>query len=363
MFCPKCGQWNAGSATQCTACGTSLLPPSLGNASAPPAPAPADPAAAPRPQMPPEYGSAPSPYPAAMSPQTAYPPYPPQGAPSPQPAPPNGPNYPQPSYPAYPQQAYPSAPVASGSAPPAYPSYSPLPSYSPMPPGTPYAGAPSYGAGYPAQAQHTLNQCKVCGAMIPHGALSCSICLVPLGMIANPYDPTVTTYLDARALNQPGTSPVYAAPGAYAGRASNPSNSVPEGARAGWNWGAALNSTLWAFTHRSIGWGLLCGTGLFLWVMMIIGMSTMSASDRHSGADDTESAVFGILFVGGIALFWLIKTLYLGFKGNEIAWRSGRYANVSQMRNAQQQWGPWSIVVFLIASAVLISATVIAGGH
>ncbi|MCW3100360.1 MAG: hypothetical protein JWL77_5978, partial [Chthonomonadaceae bacterium] len=24
MFCPKCGQWNAGSATQCTACGTSL---------------------------------------------------------------------------------------------------------------------------------------------------------------------------------------------------------------------------------------------------------------------------------------------------------------------------------------------------
>ncbi|MCW3094838.1 MAG: zinc-ribbon protein [Chthonomonadaceae bacterium] len=332
MFCPKCGQWNAGSATQCTACGTSLLPPGVGN---------------------------------APSPQPGPPSYP--GSPQ-QPSP----AYPQQPYPAYPpQQPYPNAPAAPGStppaypsaAPPAYPSYSPLPSYTPMPTGGPYGGAPAYGAGYPAQMQRTLNQCKVCGSMIAYGMLSCPICMVPLGMIANPYDPTVTTYLDARALNQPGTSPVFAAPGAYAGRTSGSANNVPEEAKKGWNWGAAFNSMLWAFTHRAAGWGLICAGGLFVWIVTIIGMSSTSGSASHGSSDDSADVIVGAVVVGGGVLFWIFKTLYLGFKGNEIAWRSGRYTNLSQMRNVQRQWTAWSLVVFFIASAVLLTATVIAGKH
>jgi hypothetical protein len=307
--------------------------------------------------------------------QTAYPNSPQQVAPGPQssgPMPPTGPpSYPsgQPVYPGYPQQAppvyapqpYGNAPVAPGSAPPAYPSYSPLPSYTPLSGGTPYAGAPVYGQGYPAQMQRTLNQCKVCGSMLAYGMLSCAVCQVPLGMIANPYDPTVTTYLDARALNQPGTSPVYAAPGAYAGRAVNPANNVPAEVKGGWNWSAALNSTLWSFTHRAAGWGLFCAAGLFLWVVMIIGISSLSPAERHNSGSDSGSILGGVIFVGGTALFWIIKTFYLGLKGNEIAWRSGRYASVAQLQNAQRQWASWSIVVFLIASVVLFAATYIAG--
>ncbi len=224
-----------------------------------------------------------------------------------------------------------------------------------MPPGTtPHAGAPAYGTGYPAQMQHTLNQCKVCGTLIAYGVASCTTCLVPLGMIANPYDPTVTTYLDARALNQPGTSPVFAAPGAYAGRTSVSGTNVPDEAKQGWNWAAALNSTLWAFTHRSAGWGLFCGAGVILWVVTIIGASTLSRQESRDG-------ITGILLVSGLC--WVFKTLFLGFKGNEIAWRSGRYTNISQMKNVQRQWIAWSILVFFVASAVLITATIIAANH
>jgi len=202
----------------------------------------------------------------------------------------------------------------------------------------------------------TANQCKVCGSLIAYGAASCSVCLMPIGMIANPFDPTVTTYLDARALNQPGTSPVYAAPGAYAARGPGSANSVPAEAR-GWNWSAALNSTLWAFSHRSAGWGLYCGTGVFLWVLIILGLSTVPKSDAGD-------AMIGTLIIGGVAaVFWIIKTLYLGAKGNEIAWGSGRFTNVSQMKNSQRQWVPWSMVVFLVSSGVLFAATFIAGKH
>ena len=329
MFCPKCGQWNAGSATQCTACGTSLLPPS--------------------------YNSTPSAYPTAMPVQTAYPPYVPQSAPNYQSAPTAYPNYPQP------QQPFPNAPVSPGGAPSAYPTYSPLP------PGSVYSAQapPAYGTSYPAQTQHAPPppQCRVCGSMLAYGMLSCSICTVPLGMIANPHDPTVTTYLDARALNQPGTSPVYAAPGAYAGRAAYSGNDVPDEARQGWNWAAALNSTLWAFTHRSAGWGLICGTGLFLWVMTILGMASTSTAELRSDSNDSTAVAAGGIILGAVLLCWIIKTLYLGSKGNAIAWRSGRYTNISQMKNIQRQWATWSIVVFFVASAVLIAATVIAGKH
>ena len=96
---------------------------------------------------------------------------------------------------------------------------------------------------------------------------------------------------------------------------------------------------------------------------MIIGISTVPSSEMHSDSKDSGAVIVGFLFLGGFALFWLLKTLFLGFKGNEIAWRSGRYTNVSQMRNVQRQWIAWSLIVFFVSSAVLITATIIAGSH
>ncbi len=384
MFCPKCGQWNAGSAAQCTACGASLLPPGVGNPSAPPQPmpsAPNVPEVPPRPVIPP-MGTPPSPTGQPMPPYNAAPPaYP--NYPAAQPVYPNsgpaasyGPQYPTQPYPNYPpgQAPYPSAAPsgAPSASPPAYPTYSPLPPSAPygtMPP-SPYGGQyppqgmpNAYGGGYPGQMPRA-SQCKVCGASLGYGVLVCPYCTVPVGMIANPYDPTVTTYLDARALNLPGSSPVYAAPGAYAGRSADPRSNVPEEVRKGWNWAAALNSTLWSFTHRAPGWGLLGAGSLFVWVMMIIGISTMSASDlAGSSKDSADDLIVGLVFLGFVVLGWVVKTLYLGNQGNAIAWRSGRYTNVSQLKISQRQWTSWSVVVFVTASIVLITATYVAGKH
>jgi len=94
---------------------------------------------------------------------------------------------------------------------------------------------------------------------------------------------------------------------------------------------------------------------VFLWVLVILGLSTVPKSDAGD-------AMIGTLIIGGVAaVFWIIKTLYLGAKGNEIAWGSGRFTNVSQMKNSQRQWVPWSLVVFLVSSGVLFAATFIAG--
>lgn len=232
----------------------------------------------------------------------------------------------------------------------------------PNPTGALYGSGPQnptgYGGGVPAQPQRPVLRCQVCGHTIDYGARSCSVCTVPVGMIANPFDPTVTTYLDARALHQPGTSPVYAAPGSYAGRAADSSNGVPEEVRRGWNWAAALNSTLWAFTHRAVGWGLLCAAGLFCWVAVIVAISATPSADLHS-TDSTATDVT-IVLIGGSTLFWLFKTLYLGVKGNTIAWHSGRYSNASQMRNVQGQWVSWSLLMFFTVTILLVTATVIA---
>ncbi len=390
MFCPKCAQWNAGSAPECTACGASLLPENTAVAPVPPQhtfPAPTVPAMSQPPTIPPMQGptphvwgqmSQPTPSPALSgypSYQVAEQPYLGSG-----PVASHGPQYPAQPYPNYPQYQPPhpnNAPYASPSnAPPAYPTYSPLPPSSPYGGSPPAYGAgggqqgygqmpPAYGGGYPGQAAYAPNQCKVCGNMLAYSVLTCPFCTVPLGMIANPYDPTVTTYLDARALNAPGTSPVFAAPGAYAGRGADPLTGVPEEVRKGWNWAAALNSTLWAFTHRAPGWGLLGAIGLFCWLVLILGMSTMSSSDLRGGNADDQAAslIVGLIFIGSFALLWVIKTLYLGMKGNVIAWRSGRYTTVSQLKFVQRQWTKWSLVVFITASAVLFTATYIAGKH
>lgn len=304
MFCTKCGQWNGGGATQCTACGAALLPPGVAETYAPPQPSSA---------------TVPAPFP--------------------------GP-----------------APVGSG-APPSYaeinPSSSPLPTYSPLPTGA--SSAPyGYHPGYAAQIPQTAGQCKVCGAMIPYGAALCPVCLVPAGLIANPADPTVTTYLDARALTQPGTSPIYAAPGAYVGP---PPDSTPEELKKGWNWGAALNSTLWSFTHRAAGWGLLCGFGLFCWICTIVAAATASSADLRSAANDSSAQIVSVMLISVGGLTWLFKTLYLGFQGNAIAWRSGRYPNPSRLRMAQKLWARWSIVVFLLGTILLTAGLAIAGGR
>lgn len=48
----------------------------------------------------------------------------------------------------------------------------------------------------------------------------------------------------------------------------------------------------------------------------------------------------------------LIYAIYLGFKGNEIAWQSGRFSSADEMHKCQVIWAKWGVGV-LVAAVVL----------
>lgn len=93
-----------------------------------------------------------------------------------------------------------------------------------------------------------------------------------------------------------------------------------------WNWGAFLLSWIWAFGH-----------GLALW-----GVIALAAG-----------------FVPGIgSLAALGIAIYLGVKGNELAWETGKYASLEVLRETEKKWTKWAIIVMCVVLAVTIVALV-----
>ena len=81
----------------------------------------------------------------------------------------------------------------------------------------------------------------------------------------------------------------------------------------GWNLGAFWFGWLWAFSHRLIGWGIV-------------------------------TLVFGLL-----------PAIYLGVKGNELAWERRPFRDVEDFRACQRVWRSWAIgfIIATVAIAVL----------
>lgn len=84
-----------------------------------------------------------------------------------------------------------------------------------------------------------------------------------------------------------------------------PSGDISEQLK-GFNLGAFGLFWVWAFAHRLYLWGIL---GLLFWIMPIIGI------------------------IPGFAI-----ALYLGIKGNRLAWESKTYQNLPQFKDAQRTW-------------------------
>jgi len=81
----------------------------------------------------------------------------------------------------------------------------------------------------------------------------------------------------------------------------------------GWNLAAFWFGWLWAFSHRLIGWGIV-------------------------------TLVFGLL-----------PAIYLGVKGNELAWERRPFRDVEDFRACQRVWRSWAIgfIIATVAIAVL----------
>jgi hypothetical protein len=81
-----------------------------------------------------------------------------------------------------------------------------------------------------------------------------------------------------------------------------------------WNWGAFFFSWIWAFWHRA-------------WLLGVLGL---------------------IPFVS------LIVQIYLGVKGNEIAWRNKSWAGEEDFQASQRRWAIAALVVFVLSVALVI---------
>lgn len=75
----------------------------------------------------------------------------------------------------------------------------------------------------------------------------------------------------------------------------------------GWNWGAAGLSLLWGMANR-------------VWIVLL-------------------------MFIPIVNIFIFF---YLGFKGNELAWRASRWESVEKFKEAQDKWRPWGILFFIL---------------
>ena len=68
--------------------------------------------------------------------------------------------------------------------------------------------------------------------------------------------------------------------------------------------------------------------------------------------------LFAVAFLPSTAKFLILlgASLFLGFKGNELAWRGKKWRSVEHFNSFQQQWTSWSIKLTAGIIAILIIA-------
>lgn len=94
---------------------------------------------------------------------------------------------------------------------------------------------------------------------------------------------------------------------------------VPEEVRVGFNWGAFWLSWVWGLSN-----------GVYVSLLVLI-----------------------------LPIVWQV---YLGVKGNELAWRHRRFTDVEHFYAVQRTWAKWGWVVAIITVVAGVVSAVLAGG-
>lgn len=103
----------------------------------------------------------------------------------------------------------------------------------------------------------------------------------------------------------------------------------------GWNLGGMLLGPLWLLGHGQIGLLLLwAGLAAAWWYL---------------------DAVYRIFPAGALGLL----ALYLGAKGNGLAWRARHYPSIAAFRRAERAWAWWAVLILCLG--VTASALVTMG--
>ena len=187
---------------------------------------------------------------------------------------------------------------------------------------------PPAGYGYVVPPMIT-NFCRVCGLTFGPRT-SCARCHAPTGTIANPNDATCATFLH---VGYPYPPPAVSG--------FDPSQVLERNPEAGWNWGAMFLGPIWAIGNRA--WGALA---TFLLISLLTGLFIVFDPDGLSG----ESAAAGyVLFIVLYGLF----ALYLGGRGNALAWKHRTFGSVAEFRAVQNVWSRRGTLIFAVVTGVL----------
>jgi hypothetical protein len=103
----------------------------------------------------------------------------------------------------------------------------------------------------------------------------------------------------------------------------------------GWNWGAFFLSYLWGWYHGLRGWSII-----LMYYTYILDRTVLRSTEDW----------FEYLILR------LVPVVYLGWKGNAIAWRRRPFQSVAQFRATERVWMYWGIgctIPLLIVQAAL----------
>lgn len=154
------------------------------------------------------------------------------------------------------------------------------------------------------------SSCLVCGAMLAAHEHSCRVCHTPRGYRVDPDGPLPVRYVgEAGSVRATG----------YGASVSD----VPAEIRGRWNWGGCTMGCLWCLAMNLPLWALIA----FL------------------------SSSCGLLA--------LPVAIYLGVKGNELAWRHRRFDSVEHFQRVQRIWAVVGIALTLLVTVIYIGVAIL----
>ncbi|HOC90990.1 MAG TPA: hypothetical protein PKH33_01335 [bacterium] len=118
-------------------------------------------------------------------------------------------------------------------------------------------------------------------------------------------------------------------------------DSVPEGIK-GFNFGALVFNWIWAFSHKLWLYGVLSLIFIFVSPFSFVGSVLIG---------NGLAWLSEILFVLDHVLT-LVLLVILAFKGNELAWKAGKFNSIEVFKNTQRAWIIAGIVVCVIVVAM-----------
>lgn len=117
----------------------------------------------------------------------------------------------------------------------------------------------------------------------------------------------------------------------------------------GFNWGALFLTWIWGIGHKV--WIALYS--LLFYIVSLIGgifglyLLYQLLNGRQIGTIGWISLVCAGLIGNLVAISSLAFAIYLGFKGSQLAWKTGRYNDIQKFKEIEKKWTIAGIIVFI----------------